>query len=408
MAESLQSFESRFSPHSSPGIPRSHRFARSRPFRFAKGAACILAGVTLHTMLTTSDELLYVGVSQAAITPPVGFTICGPEFSDRASRGVDDDLSVRCVVFKSYGETAAVVSLDVWGIADWLREGVVKAVEEISGIPSGNVVVVCTGNGTSPPLWRDEVDLAGGYKKYVGYLSDVVAGVVLDAALSLEPAAVGTVSGTLPNLSCFADRVDDEELEEERERLMLTVVQDAEGDVVCLLYSFACPATIVGDTGLWTADYPGIASGTLEQAGIRSAIFVQGASADVRPFDWWEGNEDVSHAGRTWEDAQAFGILLATQAMRAASNVVARRNAVIKTAMSDDGEGVALRIGDAILVSSRDPRPTRFASELRRTVPEAKLLVSANTRGCVSTLAAKRTPRVGIEQIRALLSRIYP
>ena len=104
-----------------------------------------------------------------------------------------------------------------------------------------------------------------------------------------------------------------------------------------MLYNFACPATIVANSDRWTSDYPGVASSALEQAGIECAVFIQGASEDVRPFDWWDGNPDISHSERTLTDAQAFGILLATQAIRAATNTVSRRNAPIKATTSDDG-----------------------------------------------------------------------
>ncbi len=335
-------------------------------------------GVTLHTMLTTGDELLHVGVSRATITPPVGFAICGPEFPDRSSRGIDDDLFVKCIVFKSYGETAAIVSLDVYGVAESLVSRITEAVEDLTGIGRDRVLVLGTGNGTSPPLW---LEVSAQYGKYVGYLPDVVAGCVLDASLNLEAAAVGTVSASLPNLSCFAKPVEDETLEVERERLMLTVVQTEDGRFKCVLCNFACPATIVGDSGFWTADYPGVASAALEDAGVDVAIFVQGACADVQPFDWWDGNDEISHAERIWSDAQAFGILMATQSIRAVPNVVARRNARVGIKSSDDGSMAVVRIGDAVLISSRRNHSVGFAAGLRKSMPGSKLLVSAESSG---------------------------
>ena len=244
-------------------------------------------------ILSTVDNLLHVGVSQAPITPPIGFTISGPEFPDRPARSIDDDLAVRCVVLKSYGETAAIVSLDAYGIADWLKGLIAQAITESTGIPRRNIIVLTTGNGTSPPLWRNKVDLPHQYRNYAAYLPDIVAGTALDAATSLEPAAVGTVTAALPNLSCFAASPDDEALETEREMLQLTAIQTAEGRTACLLYNFACPATIVGNTTAWTADFPGIASSALEEAGADAAIFIQGAAYDIRPFDWSDGNTDI-------------------------------------------------------------------------------------------------------------------
>ena len=301
--------------------------------------------------LSTVDNLLHVGTSQSPITPPIGFTISGPEFPDRPSHGIDDDLYIRCVTLRSYGKTAAIVSLDVWGIAEQLRNSIASAVSDVVGIPSENVLITCTNNGTSPPLWRDDDGLPNEYANYLAYLPDVAAGAALDAALSLQPAAIGTVTTNLPNLSCFADGTQEEHLESERETLTLAAAFTADGQINCLLYNLACPTTVVGNTLEWTADFPGVASGSLEQAGVDTAIFIQGASAGVRPFDWWDGNINISHAERTWQDAQAFGILLATQAIRATANIVPRRNARIGAAISEDGETTAFRLGDAILMS---------------------------------------------------------
>ena len=340
---------------------------------------------------STVDNLLHVGVSQSPITPPIGFTISGPEFADRPALGINDELFVRCAVFKSYGETAALVSLDVWGISDSLRQRLIRAISRVTDIPRSNVIITSTANGTSPPLWHDAADQQPQYTNYANYLPDIVAGAVLEASLSLEPASIGTVSAILPNLSCFANPDQSEQLETERESLQLTVIQTSDDHIRCLLYNFACPATVVGNTQEWTADYPGVASSALEQAGVDVAIFIQGASSDIRPFDWWNGNTNASHAERTWSDAQAFGILLATQVIRAVPNAIARRNAPIKSAQSDDGSLTALRIGDATIIAINQPQPIEFAADLRSALPNTKFLVNTNSPGCDS--AASVTER---------------
>ncbi len=334
--------------------------------------------LTSETIDTTADNLLYAGVAQSTITPPIGFDISGPEFSDRPAQSIDHDLYARSIVLKSYGETVAIVSLDVWSIADWLKRRLTQAIADASGIPQQNVIILSTGNGASPPLWRRETDLPTRYRNYIAYLPDIVAGTALEAALSLQPAAIGTISTTFPNLSCFTKPNQPENLETERETLQLTVIQSSDDSIACLLYNLACPATIVGNTQSWTADFPGVASSALENAGIDNAIFIQGASADVKPFDWWDGNPSISHAERSPADAQAFGILIATQAIRSAPNAITRRNAQIKTTTSEDGNIATLRIGDTTLISLDHSQPIEFSANLRSSLPDTKLLISTN------------------------------
>ncbi|MYA60544.1 MAG: hypothetical protein F4X40_08355, partial [Chloroflexi bacterium] len=244
--------------------------------------------------LPTVDNLLHIGVAQSPMTPPTGFTISGPEFPDHPSIGIDDDLFVRCITLTSYGETATIVSLDGRGISKVLRNRIAEAISNAIGIPEERVMVICTGNGVSPPIWRDEDDLPREYSNYIAYLPDIAAGTALEAALSLQPAAIGTAETTAPNLSCFADTPREEHLEAEREKLRIAAFHDADGQIKCMLYNFACPATVIGNSDGWTSDYPGVASSALEQAGIDCAIFMQGASEDVRPYDWWDGNTDIS------------------------------------------------------------------------------------------------------------------
>ena len=150
---------------------------------------------------------------------------------------------MRCVVLKSYGKIAALVSLDVYGVAEWLTRRITQAITASTGIPSNNIVILNTGNGTSPPLWYDEADLPDHYSNYVAYLPDIIAGTALEAAQSLLPAAVGTVKASLPNLTCFAVPSEEENLVGERETLQLTVIRAADDHTVCILYNFACPAT---------------------------------------------------------------------------------------------------------------------------------------------------------------------
>ena len=297
------------------------------------------------------------------------------------SRGIDDDLMVRCVALYSNDETVVIASLEVWGISDSMLEAITLTVSEATGIASTNVLVTCTNNGVSPPVWRDPDEIPAEYANYVAYLPEVVAGAALDAALSLEPAAIGTVTAAMPNLTCFADSPQSEKLEAARETLVLTAAYDADDQIICLLYNFACPATIVGETQRWSADFPGIASGALERAGVGAAVFIQGASSGIRPFDWYDGNRAKSHANRTWQDAQAFGVLLATQALRATSNIVTRRNASVRGITSENTGLSALRLGDTILVSSRQPQFIEFSIALRETTFGEKVLINANSVG---------------------------
>ncbi len=328
-------------------------------------------------MKEDTTSLLRSGVGRAIITPPVGFDISGPEFPDRRSVGVEDDLLVRCLVVESYGVCAALVSLDVWGIAPIFEHRIYETIARSTRIPYDNILLTCTGNGTSPPLWRGK-EMPDQYRSYMSYLPEVIAGATLSAQESMQPCAAGAVSASLPNLNCYSDGRPSSNLDNELHHLSVLAATDAAGQVLSLVTGFACPANIRGETNRWTADYPGFACWAMEQSGVESALFIQGICSNVRPFDWHDSNSDPSHAGREASDAQALGVLLATQAAQALGKIQVRRNAVVSCAV-DEASGVrVLRISDAIIIALQRAQPVEFATRIRRGLEEYSVFVNAN------------------------------
>ncbi len=327
-------------------------------------------------------ELLKSGLARAIITPPVGFNICGPEFAHRRSIGIDDDLLAKCVVLESYGFRAVLIAIDAWGLTPELRAEIADSVSRSTDIHAHRVVIFCTGNGSSPPLWHDRAEHQDpGYRAYLEYLPHLMAGIAQDALNRMTASAASADLASLPNVSCFYHGYRDADVEAERERLPVMVVEDSAGAPMVLLASFACPATVLGNAMRWSADYPGVACWAMERSGAEMGVFIQGASGGVRPFDWWADNECPSHPKRGNQDAQALGIILATQAAQCAQKIQPRRNAIVK-AVSDSASGMqALRVGDGIFFVADDLHSAPFATGLRERFPDYALFISANRAG---------------------------
>lgn len=317
----------------------------------------------------SNDALLHVGAARTIITPPVGFMISGPEYDDRVSIGVNDDLLARCLAVESYGVRAVLVSLDVWGVAEWLADRIRDRVAVAADVESDDVLVVCSGNGVSPPLWRDMDELLNSeYAGYVGYLPDAIGGVARNAVINMSPGSVGSRSTALPNVSCYVDGVRDADAEDAKASLPVMSIEDECGRVKVLVASFGCPGTVLGDASRWSAEYGGVACWGMEQSGADMGMFIHGVSSDVSPFDWWDSNRSRSHADRGFGDVQALGLLVATQAAQATNRIQTRRNAVVNVS-SDLARGVqVMRVGNALIVSVRQNQPMEFASRIRSSV----------------------------------------
>ena len=76
------------------------------------------------------------GSAKSVITPPVSFPIFSPEFENRKSEGILDDLLCRVVVINIFDKKIMFVSLDIWGISDYLlkkiRNLVSKKIKKMS------------------------------------------------------------------------------------------------------------------------------------------------------------------------------------------------------------------------------------------------------------------------------------
>jgi hypothetical protein len=322
---------------------------------------------------SSEPGVFMVGSGRSVITPPAGYPICGPEHAERTSLGVADDLLAKVLVVESAGVRAAIVGLDVWGLTAAAHEDIVSAVAEAVAAPVDHVWLSVSGNGTSPCLWSRH----SAYQRYAAYLPDLVSGAAVIAANALEPASISTAAARLPDVSTLLEgpgRPGDE-------ALFTVAFNDADGNGVGRMVNFSCPATISGPVPTWTSDFPGYAMWAVEQAGGGLSLFAQGASADVRPFDWYEGNASPSHAQRSEADVQAFGLLLATQAAQSTSSALPRRNAPIAAAVDVEVGLRVLRIGPAVFVSARKSQPTRFSRHIRRDLPGSTVIVTANLCG---------------------------
>ena len=331
--------------------------------------------MVLETAGKSDPGLFRAGAGRVVITPPVGFVIDGPEHGPRESTGVTDDLLARVIILESEGTRVALVSLDVWGLSGGLADSIKSAVAESAEVENNFIWLTITGNGTSPPLWRDDP----AYANYVTFLPQQIAGAARVATASLEPASMGSTATLLPDVSTFVAGPG----RPGNAALFVLAIDRADGSGIAHLVNFACPATITGPTTLWTADYPGYASWALEQNGVGLALFCQAPSHDIRPFDWWDGNEVRSHAGRKAEDVQAMGLLLATQAAKGAASTTQRRNAAVAVE-NDDVAGIhVMRVGDAYFLSTDRPQPNKFARRFRRELPHSNIFVAANRSGAM-------------------------
>jgi hypothetical protein len=345
----------------------------------------------------TDPDLFLAGAGRAVITPPVGFVIDGPEHGARASTGVLDDLLARVVVLDSKGTRVVLVSLDVWGLSSALSASIKSAAGKAAGVDASSVWLTATGNATSPPLWRDDPQ----YCAYSAYLPEQIAGAVTAAVGALEPASMGSTGTLLPDVSTFIAGPG----RPGNAALFVLAINRADGSGIARVVNFACPATILGASTMWTADYPGYASWAIEQNGGGLTLFSQAPSHDIRPYDWWDDNPDPTHSERAAQDVHAMGLLLATQAANGAAETTQRRNVEVSIRTDETSGLQVMRVGDAFFVSTERPQPNKFARRFRRELTHSNTFVAANLSGGMFDAKATFDAR-GIKRGTAILKEL--
>ena len=110
-------------------------------------------------------------------------------------------------------------------------------------------------------------------------------------------------------------------------------------------------------------------------------IFIQGSSADIRPYDWFEGNNKISHFNRNYSDVIAFGLFLSTKISEVAENTIQRRNVKLRTELDDETGIQVSQIGDMFFVSNPRKHSNRFSRHIMRDLPNSTIMITTGTRG---------------------------
>jgi hypothetical protein len=146
----------------------------------------LLGFVALAACRAVPSGPLEVGVAVREITPPLGYAMRG-YYSPRGATGVLDPLRAKAVVFRQGPTQAALVELDVCGIAPELTAQVRR---RVGAIPPEHVVLAATHSHTGPE-YADAIRRfaeSGADDGYVARLVEQTAGAIADAQAAAAPA----------------------------------------------------------------------------------------------------------------------------------------------------------------------------------------------------------------------------
>ena len=244
--------------------------------------------------------MMIAGSAKVDITPTTNVWMDGMIRAHR-SVGAHDPLFARAVVLSNSADLAgafAIVSVDVCALSDSDSDCVRRAASQATGFPRDHIIVAATHTHSGPAtigfFSPRETD-------YVRELSDKLVSVIVRAADSAKPAAVGYGRGREDTISHYRrlladdgrvvmnwepypeDRIVKPLGEVDPEVGILKVVDAARPErLICLLFNHAGhPNVLSGDNYLLSADYPGYAAQLLESEFGGIAMFVNGAQGTM-------------------------------------------------------------------------------------------------------------------------------
>ena len=138
---------------------------------------------------------LRAGAAQVDITPHLGCHLAG-HLTDRLATDILDPLHARAVVLESAGQRLAIVSCDLIVLVREDLDPVKARLEEICGIPAGNILIAATHTHYGPAT-RGLFDVPR-EDEYVEWMCRRLEDCVRLAANRLQPARVGHESGACP------------------------------------------------------------------------------------------------------------------------------------------------------------------------------------------------------------------
>ena len=345
-----------------------------------------------------NDEQFMAGSGKSIITPPVSFPIFSPEFKTRKSKGILDDLLCRVLVMKIFDEKIIIISLDVWGIPELLLESIRNLISETTSTSCKNIFISSTGNATSPPLTNNEKI----YENYNNYLPEQILSATLLALDNLVPASIGSFATKLPNVSSFYEQ----ENYPGNPALFVLEIIGKKNNCIAKIYNFSCPANIMGEQNSnWTADFPGFSSWALEQKYGGVCIFLPSPSLDIRPFNWWKANDNLSHSGRDSNDVQALGLLLATQVSNFSDEIFYKRNILMQIVEDIENNLRILKLGDIYFVYSNKPQNNKFARRVRKIFLFSKIFVYANNKNFTFKEKISYDPK-SVKKVQQILEKL--
>jgi len=256
-----------------------------------------------------------IGVNQTVITPAAGVDLAGFGRPGRKALGVHDDIYVVSMVINDASERVLIICADLIGFGTELAISLKNEISCKYGFSDKQILLSASHTHSGPQTTFNMLNVGEINEEYISVLKEKVMNSIKCAIENMTEAEIycgltkcnlGVNRRRLANgIIEFApneDGVTDDDV---------TVLKVVEGSgIKAVIFNYTCHPSMI-DTDYVSADYPGRARTTIQQAFGKEVVvlFMQGFCGNIRARTV-ENNE--FRAG-TWEDVDDYGNTLGSK-----------------------------------------------------------------------------------------------
>jgi hypothetical protein len=250
-----------------------------------------LAGILIAAVAVAADDSSSptqpwkAGVASVAITPDRPLQMAGYAGRKEPAEGTEQDLFAKALAVEdSEGRRVVLITMDLIGVIDTLREAVATRVEERYELPPDALMMNASHTHCGPAYGRDDA------KDYCDGLADRLVELVGQALEKLEPASLSysharcgfAMNRRTPTDAGYRNHPNPDGPVDHTVPVLR--VDNADGELRAVVFGYACHNTTMGFRK-WMGDYAGYAQQVFEQdhPGV-TAMFMMGCGADQNPY----------------------------------------------------------------------------------------------------------------------------
>jgi len=261
---------------------------------------------------------IYAGTSKVDVTPNGAVRVEG-HLLEKICNMVHDPLYAKILVLRQKNIRVGIICCDLLHLKRDFADRVVEDIEERCDIPRGNLMIACSHTHSGPQTADSSV--VKKEKKYLESLRGKLVNAARDAIKNFKEVKIGIAKGCEDAIGLNSRfRLEDGTISwcppRKGEKVVSTgpidpavgiiFFKDFQDNFIATFYNYACHADAGGFSGI-SADYPGVASGIIEQELGGLALFTRGACGDIHP--------------RKYGTAEAMGLKLGKEVVRRAKNI---------------------------------------------------------------------------------------